>query len=468
MCPNRLWFREHFEGSGCTNQQPTTSPPPIQSTIQPTTSPPPIQSTIQPTTSPPPIQSTIQPTTSPPPIQSTIQPTTSPPPIQSTIQPTTSPPPIQSTIQPTTSPPPIQSTIQPTTSLPPIQSTIQPTTSPPPIQSTIQPTTSPPPIQSTIQPTTSPPPIQSTIQPTTSPPPIQSTIQPTTSPPPIQSTIQPTTSPPPIQSTIQPTTSLPPIQSTIQPTTSPPPSQSTIQPTTSPPPSQSTIQLTTIPPILPITEPPQQKRDNTLPSLSIVLFGNSSSVHFGHENILLGEKQTHMENTEVSRIDPLQKKISERHISVFNIIDLHETELYLDCVDHLIGQLVNENEIHVFIFVVQMGQLTNDDKMSLEWLQRVFCNKVLQFMMILFTYEREEECNTMKVDLKKNPDLQQLLKKCGGRYQTCNKMMNNQSEMRDLMNKIEHLFNENQQQCYTRNIKSIRRKELESSEHQCE
>ncbi|KAL1267089.1 hypothetical protein QQF64_002764, partial [Cirrhinus molitorella] len=189
------------------------------------------------------------------------QPTTSPPPIQSTIQPTTSPPPIQSTIQLTTSPPPIQSTIQPTTSPPPIQSTIQPTTSPPPIQSTIQPTTSPPPIQSTIQPTTSPPPIQSTIQLTTSPPPIQSTIQPTTSPPPIQPTIQPTTSPPPIQSTIQPTTSPPPIQSTIQPTTSPPPIQSTIQPTTSPPPIQSTIQLTTSPPILPITEPPQQKRE---------------------------------------------------------------------------------------------------------------------------------------------------------------------------------------------------------------
>ncbi|KAL0198995.1 hypothetical protein M9458_007535, partial [Cirrhinus mrigala] len=178
-----------------------------------------------------------------------------------------------------------------------------------------------------------------------------------------------------------------------------------------------------------------------------------------------------MENAEVSRIDPLQKKISECHISVFNIIDLHETELYLDCVDHLIGQLVNENEIHIFIFAVRLGQLTNDDKMSLEWLQRVFGDKVLQFVMILFTYEREDECNTIKYDLKKNPDLQQLLEKCGGRYQTCNKMMTNQSEMRDLMKKIEHLFNENQQQCYTGemfNTASIKRKDLESSEHHCE
>ncbi|XP_073677729.1 GTPase IMAP family member 8-like [Garra rufa] len=169
-------------------------------------------------------------------------------------------------------------------------------------------------------------------------------------------------------------------------------------------------------------------------------------------------------------MDFLQKKISEHHISVFNMIDLHEAELYLDCVDRQIGQLVNENEIHVFIFVVRLGQLTNDDKMSLEWLQREFGDKVLQFVMILFTYERQEEQNTIKYDLTRNHDLRQLLEKCGGRYQTCNKMMNNQSEMRDLMKKIEHLFNENQQQSYTgeiRNTAVMRRKELESSEHQC-
>ncbi len=210
--------------------------------------------------------------------------------------------------------------------------------------------------------------------------------------------------------------------------------------------------------------------DNKLPSLSIVLFGSSSSVQFGHENLLLGEKQKHMENTEVSRIDSLQKTISERHISVFNMIDLHETELYLDCVDHQIDQLVNENEIHVFIIVMRLGQLTNDDKISLEWLQRVFGGKVLRFVMILFTYERERECNTIKDDLKRNPDLEQLLEKCGGRYQTCNMRMNNRAEMRDLMKKIEHLFNENQQQRYTGemfNTASIRKKELESSEHQC-
>uniref|UniRef100_A0A8C2DYP6 Interferon-induced very large GTPase 1-like n=1 Tax=Cyprinus carpio TaxID=7962 RepID=A0A8C2DYP6_CYPCA len=179
------------------------------------------------------------------------------------------------------------------------------------------------------------------------------------------------------------------------------------------------------------------------PNLTILLTGNSAAIQFGHDNFLLGEKR--IENAEISSIVHVQKKISEHHISVINMIDLHEAEH----VDHVIGWLMNENEIHAFIFVVRLGQLTDADKLGLEWLQRVFGDKVLQFVVILFTYETEEEHETMKDVLKNNPVLQQLLEKCGGRYQTCNKMMNNQSEMRDLMNQIECLLNENQQQRYT-------------------
>ncbi|ROL50300.1 Interferon-induced very large GTPase 1 [Anabarilius grahami] len=174
---------------------------------------------------------------------------------------------------------------------------------------------------------------------------------------------------------------------------------------------------------------------------TIALFGNSASIQFEPDNMLLGE-EIPFKTVNTSRLVPIQRNIAGRHVSVINMTGLHET----DPVDHLIDQLVNENEIHAFIFVVRLGQLTDADKMGLEWLQRVFGDKVLQFVIILFIYEREEECDTIKDDLKNNSVLKQLVEKCGGRYHTCNKMMNNQSEMRELMNKIERLFNENKQQ----------------------
>lgn len=189
-------------------------------------------------------------------------------------------------------------------------------------------------------------------------------------------------------------------------------------------------------------------QDNIFSNLTIVSTGNPAAVHFGHENILLGGKQPNIENAETSRIIQ-QKKIAELYVSVINLTGLHDAELYLDSVNNVIGQLVNENKIHAFIFVVRLGQLTDADKTGLEWLQRVFGDKVLQFVMILFTYETEEECDAIKDDLKNNPVMEQLLDKCGGRYHTCNKMMNNLSEMSELINKIKQLFNKNQEQCYT-------------------
>ncbi|XP_073675676.1 interferon-induced very large GTPase 1-like [Garra rufa] len=194
-----------------------------------------------------------------------------------------------------------------------------------------------------------------------------------------------------------------------------------------------------------------RQRGHAEPPLTIAVFGNCASIQYESKNILLGEHEPGFRTVEISR-NPVLSEIGKRQVSVVNMTGLHEAELYLDCVDHLINRLLNEKEIHAFIFVMRLGHSTDADKMGLEWLQRVFGDKVLQFVMILFTYKRQEECETILDDLKKNPDLEQLLEKFGGRYQTCNKMMNNESEMRDLMKKIEHLFSENKQQCYTADI----------------
>ncbi|KAG1939934.1 interferon-induced very large GTPase 1-like [Pimephales promelas] len=185
------------------------------------------------------------------------------------------------------------------------------------------------------------------------------------------------------------------------------------------------------------------------PNQTILLFGNSAAVQFQHDNILLGEIQADTGDVEMSWIVPFQMKISGRRVSVINMIGLHESALDLD---PLTGQLVSENKIISFIFVVRLGQLTDADKMGIEWIQRVFGDRVLQFVMILFTYESEEESDSIIDDLKGNSALERLLKKCGGRYHTCSKNMTKQSEMRDLMSRVEHLFIENNQQYYTREM----------------
>ncbi|XP_073721153.1 interferon-induced very large GTPase 1-like [Misgurnus anguillicaudatus] len=199
--------------------------------------------------------------------------------------------------------------------------------------------------------------------------------------------------------------------------------------------------------------------DHKISNRTLTLFGNSAALQFGHGNILLGEEPPSLKDEVFSRIDPVQIKISERLVSVINMIDF--TELHLDSVDHLIGQLMHENQICAFIFVVRLGQLTDADEMGLEWLQRVFGDGVLQFVMILFTYERKEESGSIIDHLKKNTVVEQLLNKCGGRYHICSKTMNNQSEMRELIKKIDRLFSENKGQCYSGEMYNTHLKERE-------
>ncbi|KAI7798568.1 putative interferon-induced very large GTPase 1-like [Triplophysa rosa] len=194
-------------------------------------------------------------------------------------------------------------------------------------------------------------------------------------------------------------------------------------------------------------------------NLTVVLFGNSAAVQYGDDNILLG-KEVHFGNAETPKIDTVQVKISTRRVSVTNIIGLHETEHHSYSLDHLFGQLAHENEIHAFIFVVQLGHLTDADKMGIEWLQEVFGDRVTEFAIILFTYEQQEESESIIDDLKNNIVLEQLYEKCGSRYYTCNKIMNNQSELSKLMIGIEHLLFDNKQQGYTREMYNTVKKEI--------
>ncbi|XP_050983431.1 interferon-induced very large GTPase 1 isoform X2 [Labeo rohita] len=197
--------------------------------------------------------------------------------------------------------------------------------------------------------------------------------------------------------------------------------------------------------------------DHGDPDLTIAVFGSSDAVKFGCDNILLGDKQ----NAELPMIIQ-ERKISEHRVSVINMTGSHETDF--KPLNHAIGQLLKENEIHAFIFVVRLSQLTDADKIGIEWLQRIFGDRVLPFVITVFTYEREEERDTIIDDLKNNSVLEQLLKKCE-RYHTCSKIMNNQSEMRELIDRIKHLFTDNNKQCYTREMYSSSR-DLQNSEYQ--
>ncbi|XP_066530083.1 interferon-induced very large GTPase 1-like [Hoplias malabaricus] len=193
--------------------------------------------------------------------------------------------------------------------------------------------------------------------------------------------------------------------------------------------------------------------DQKIQDLTVVVFGNSSAVDFGTENILLGPNKPAVDAVDFSLTPTKRSNVSGRNVSIVNVLDLQDSELYLDLdsVNRAIACFLGENEFHAFVFVLQLRMLTDADKVGLEWLQRMFGESVLPFVMILFTYENDEH-DTIIDDLKNNPVLEQLLQKCGDRYKTCSKGMSNQSEIKAILEEIDYILSENKQRCYTADL----------------
>ncbi|XP_030649183.1 interferon-induced very large GTPase 1-like [Chanos chanos] len=201
----------------------------------------------------------------------------------------------------------------------------------------------------------------------------------------------------------------------------------------------------------------QDETDQQLSNFTMSLIGNTRALRFGRENILLGEEELYLD---LSQITPRTREVSGRCVSVINMLGLHE--LPQQSTDTHISHLLRDHEIHVFLYVLPLGLLTDEDKMVLDWLQRTFGEKSLDFVMIVFTYETEDQKDTVIDDLKKNAVLEQIVQKCGKRYYTCDKRLNNRSEISTLLERIDRLISQNKQACYTGEMykKELKAKEI--------
>ncbi|XP_036408712.1 interferon-induced very large GTPase 1-like [Megalops cyprinoides] len=197
----------------------------------------------------------------------------------------------------------------------------------------------------------------------------------------------------------------------------------------------------------------------------MVLIGSRRSVRRGSGNILLGREDSPPDASEPSQKTARRCEVSARCFSVIDMMGSLDAELSQDTADHHMHRCASlcEEGIHAFLLAVPLGALTDEDKAGMEWLRRSFGERALAFTMILFTYEREEEQDTIVDDLKNNTVLEQLLEKCGGRYHTCSNAMSNPSEIAVLLERIDSMLSENTQRCYTWDMCNIEKREKEQS-----
>ncbi|PWA24437.1 hypothetical protein CCH79_00011856 [Gambusia affinis] len=109
---------------------------------------------------------------------------------------------------------------------------------------------------------------------------------------------------------------------------------------------------------------------------------------------------------------------------------------------------------HVFLVVIRLGRFTKEEQNASKLIQTTFGEKALDYTMVLFTGgdNMEEQGTTIETFISKNEELHAFTNNCGGRYHVFNNKTNDPSQVRELLEKIKRMVQENGGKCYTNNL----------------
>ncbi|MBN3300370.1 GIMA4 GTPase, partial [Amia calva] len=99
---------------------------------------------------------------------------------------------------------------------------------------------------------------------------------------------------------------------------------------------------------------------------------------------------------------------------------------------------------HAFLLVLQLGRLTQQERSAVETLQELLSDRVSQYTVLLFTHGDELRNTNIDQFIKQDENLQQLVRKCGNRYQLVNNREKSDcTQVRGLLEKVEDMFSRN-------------------------
>ncbi|KAM8885870.1 LOW QUALITY PROTEIN: GTPase IMAP family member 8-like [Spinachia spinachia] len=188
------------------------------------------------------------------------------------------------------------------------------------------------------------------------------------------------------------------------------------------------------------------KCENMKPSLNLVLCGRTGAGKTSAATAILGRTELHSVSNSSESVK-YQGDVCGRWVSVVALPALcgkpqeAVREESLRCVS-----LCGPQGVHVFIHVLPVCLLTDEDKGELETIQNTFSSSVLGFSMILFTVESDHEAPAVVNFLKKDNGIQELCQRYGGRSVVLN--IKDQQQIPKLLDYVEKMKAE-ESRCFT-------------------